>query len=202
MTPPGESRFLWALAREGRCTPFINQDQITLTTIVPIDPIFVYFNVDEPTLVRMMAHARESARELSTQARETVVSVGLVDDVGRTYSHQRRVDFLSNQLDTKTATITMRGRLDNPHSEDPAAQRPPMSRPGMFARVRLPLGDAVEKLVVPEVALGSNQDGKILWIVGPDDTVTAREVTVGQKLGGEPQSTSPSLHTLLVPRSR
>ena len=161
----------------------INQDQTTLTTIVSIDPIFVYFNVDEPTLVRMMAHARESARELSTQARETVVSVGLVDDVGRTYPHQSRVDFLSNQLDTKTATITMRGRLDNPHSEDPAASRPPMFRPGMFARVRLPLGDAVEKLVVPEIAVGSNQDRKILWVVGPDDTVTAREVTVGQKLG-------------------
>jgi hypothetical protein len=76
----------------------INQDQTTLTTIVSIDPIFVYFNVDEPTLVRMMAHARESARELSTQASETVVSVGLVNDVGRTYPHQSRVDFLSNQL--------------------------------------------------------------------------------------------------------
>jgi RND family efflux transporter MFP subunit len=161
----------------------INQDQTTLTTIVSIDPIFVYFNVDEPTLVRVMSHARESGRGPGVGGNETEVEVGLVDDVGRTYPHRSRVDFLNNQVDTKTATITMRGRLDNPYSADPVAPRPPLFRPGMFARVRLPLGDAVERLFVPEVAVGSNQDRKILWMVGDGDVVSAREVTVGQKLG-------------------
>ena len=161
----------------------INQDQTTLTTIVSIDPIFVYFNVDEPTLVRVMTHARESSGGISLSRNETFVDVGLVDDVERRYPHRSRVDFLNNQLDTKTATITMRGRLDNPHSRDPAAPRPPLFRPGMFARVRLPLGDAVERLFVPEAAVGSNQDRKILWLVGQDDMVSAREVNLGQKLG-------------------
>jgi RND family efflux transporter MFP subunit len=161
----------------------INQDQTTLTTIVSIDPIFVYFNVDEPTLVRVMTHARESSSGISLRRNETFVDVGLVDDVERKYPHRSRVDFLNNQLDTKTATITMRGRLDNPHSIDPNTPRPPLFRPGMFARVRLPLGDAVERLFVPEAAVGSNQDRKILWIVGPDDVATTREVQVGQKLG-------------------
>jgi RND family efflux transporter MFP subunit len=161
----------------------INQDQTTLTTIVSIDPIFVYFNVDEPTLVRVMSHARESGRGLGVGANETVVDLGLVDDVNRAYPHRSRVDFLNNQVDTKTATITMRGRLDNPYSADPAAPRPPLFRPGMFARVRLPLGDPVERLFVPEAAVGSNQDRKILWLVGADDVVSAREVTIGQKLG-------------------
>jgi multidrug efflux system membrane fusion protein len=161
----------------------INQDTATLTTIMSIDPIFVYFNVDEPTFLRVMNHARESGRGPGVGAMETVVDVGLVDDVDRRYPHRSRVDFLNNQLDTKTATITMRGRLDNPYSADPAAPRPPLFRPGMFARVRLPLGDPVERLFVPEVAVGSNQDRKILWVVGPDDVVSAREVTVGQKLG-------------------
>jgi RND family efflux transporter MFP subunit len=168
----------------------INQDQTSLATIVSIDPIFVYFNVDEPTLVRMTAHVRESGRRRS----ETVVDVGLVDDVGRQYPHRSRVDFLNNQVDAKTATITMRGRLDNPYSHDPAAPHPPLFRPGMFARVRLPLGDAVERLFVPEAAIGSNQDRKILWIVAADDVVNAREVTVGQKLGtwSAVQATDPS----------
>jgi RND family efflux transporter MFP subunit len=168
----------------------INQDQTSLATIVSIDPIFVYFNVDEPTLVRMTAHIRESGRRRS----ETVVDVGLVDDVGRQYPHRSRVDFLNNQVDAKTATITMRGRLDNPYSHDPAAPHPPLFRPGMFARVRLPLGDAVERLFVPEAAIGSNQDRKILWIVAADDVVNAREVTVGQKLGtwSAVQATDPS----------
>jgi len=161
----------------------INQDTATLTTIMSIDPIFVYFNVDEPTFLRVMNHARESGRGPGVGAMETVVDVGLVDDVDRSYPHRSRVDFLNNHVDTKTATITMRGRLDNPYSADPAAPRPPLFRPGMFARVRLPLGDPVERQFVPEVAVGSNQDRKILWVVGPDDVVSAREVTVGQKLG-------------------
>jgi len=112
-----------------------------------------------------------------------MVDVGLVDDTDRTYPHRSRVDFLNNQVDTKTATITMRGRLDNPYSADAANPQPPLFRPGMFARVRLPLGDAEERLFVPEMAVGSNQDRKILWIVSDDDLVSAREVIVGQKLG-------------------
>jgi membrane fusion protein, multidrug efflux system len=106
-----------------------------------------------------------------------------VDDIERKYPHRSRVDFLNNQLDTQTATITMRGRLDNPYSRDPASPQPPLFRPGMFARVRLPLGDAVERLFVPEAAVGNNQDRKILWLVGPNDVAGAREVKVGQKLG-------------------
>ena len=161
----------------------VTQDQTTLTTIVSLDPIFVYFNVDEPTLVRVMTHTRESPGGIGLGRNETFVDVGLVDDVERKYPHRSRVDFLNNQVDTKTATITMRGRLDNPHSRDPAMPRPPLFRPGMFARVRLPLGDAVERLFVPESAVGSNQDRKILWVVGPDDLARAQEVHVGQKLG-------------------
>lgn len=161
----------------------VNQDTTTLTTLVSIDPIFVYFNVDEPTLVRIMTHARASGRGPGIGGDETSVDVGLVDDVDRTYPHRSLVDFLNNQVDTKTATITMRGRLDNPYSHDPAAPRPPLFRPGMFARIRLPLGDAVDRLFVPEAAVGSNQDRKILWIVGADDVASTREVTVGQKLG-------------------
>ena len=161
----------------------INQDTSTLTTIMSVDPIFVYFNVDEPTFLRVMNNARGSGREKGLGVKETVIEVGLVDDTERTYPHSSRVDFLNNQVDTKTATITMRGRLENPYSADPADPIPPLFRPGMFARVRLPLSDAEERLFVPEVAIGSNQDRKIVWVVGEDDVVSAREITVGQKLG-------------------
>jgi len=161
----------------------ITQDTTTLTTIMSVDPIFVYFNVDEPTFLRLMHNARESGRGPGVGVKETIVDVGLVDDTERTYPHRSRVDFLNNQVDTKTATITMRGRLENPYSADPANPQPPLFRPGMFARVRLPLGDAEERLFVPEMAVGSNQDRKILWIVSDDDTVSAHEVIVGQKLG-------------------
>ena len=157
----------------------ITQDTTSLTTIVSIDPIFVYFNVDEPTFLRLMNTARESGTGPGVGGQASVADVGLVDDVDRTYPYRSEIDFLNNQVDTKTATITMRGRLENPYSGDPAAPRPPLFRPGMFARVRLPLGDAVERLFVPEAALGSNQDRKIVWVVGADSLVSAREVSVG-----------------------
>ena len=161
----------------------ISQDTSTLTTIVSINPIFVYFNVDEPTFLRVMNQARESGRGLGIGRRATTADVGLVDDVDRNYPYRSEIDFLNNQVDTSTATITMRGRLDNPYSADPAAPRPPLFRPGMFARVRLPLGDSMERVFVPEAAIGSIQDRKIVWIVTADNLVSAREVTLGQKLG-------------------
>lgn len=161
----------------------IAEDTTTLTTIVSIDPIFVYFNVDEPTFLRVMGPARHLGERPGLGQRVTVADVGLVDDVDRQYPYRSQIDFLNNQIDTKTATITMRGRLDNPYSADPAAPRPPLFRPGMFARVRLPLGEPVERMVVPEKAIGSIQDRKIVWTVGADELVVANEVTLGQKLG-------------------
>ncbi|MDA0254717.1 MAG: efflux RND transporter periplasmic adaptor subunit [Planctomycetota bacterium] len=161
----------------------ISENATTLATIVSIDPIFVYFNVDEPTFLRVMNQARQSGQGPGIGRQATAADVGLVDDVDRSYPYRSEIDFLNNQVDTKTATITMRGRLDNPYSADPAAPRPPLFRPGMFARVRLPLGDSVERTFVPEAAVGSIQDRKIVWIVGSDDVVSANEVTLGQKLG-------------------
>ena len=93
------------------------------------------------------------------------------------------VDFLNNQLDTQTATITMRGRLDNPHDPNPDHPKPPLFRSGMFARVRLPLGQPAQRLLVPETAIASNQDRKILWVVDTENVASTREVLVGQKVG-------------------
>ena len=102
----------------------ISENATTLATIVSIDPIFVYFNVDEPTFLRVMNQARQSGQGPGIGRQATAADVGLVDDVDRSYPYRSEIDFLNNQVDTKTATITMRGRLDNPYSADPAAPRP------------------------------------------------------------------------------
>jgi RND family efflux transporter MFP subunit len=160
----------------------INQDSTTLTTVVSIDPIFVYFNVDEPTLVRVLKARRE---ESAAGAGERLfVDIGLVDDVERKYPHRCVVDFLNNQVDQQTATITMRGRLDNPYDPDPAHPKPPLFRAGMFIRARLPLGRPYDVLLVPETAVGSNQDRRLVWLVNADGMAVSREVAVGQKAGG------------------
>ena len=161
----------------------INQDTTTLSTVVSIDPMHVYFNVDEPTLVRVLRTMRGEAQPAGSDRQKFFVDVGLVDDTARHYPYRCLVDFLNNQVDPQTATITMRGRLDNPYDPDPAHPCPPLFRAGMFIRARLPLGRPEDLRLVPEAAIGSNQDRKLLWLVGADGLSRSREVRVGQKVG-------------------
>ena len=161
----------------------INQDSTTLATVVSIDPIYVYFNVDEPTFVRVVRTMRGESEPAMVDRRQFVVDIGLVDDRERHYPYRCVVDFLNNQVDPQTATITVRGVLENPHDPDPAHPRPPLFRSGMFIRARLPLGKPADLTLVPEAAIGSNQDRKVLWLVGVDGTVHSREVLPGQKVG-------------------
>ncbi len=161
----------------------INQDSTSLATVVSIDPIYVYFNVDEPTFVRVVRTMRGESEPAMVDRRQFVVDIGLVDDRERHYPYRCVVDFLNNQVDSQTATITMRGVLENPHDPDPAHPRPPLFRSGMFIRARLPLGKPADLTLVPEAAIGSNQDRKVLWLVGVDGTVHSREVVPGQKVG-------------------
>ena len=161
----------------------INQDTTTLATVVSIDPIHVYFNVDEPTFVRVVRTMRGESEPAMVDRRQFVVDIGLVDDRERHYPYRCVVDFLNNQVDPQTATITVRGVLENPHDPDPAHPRPPLFRSGMFIRARLPLGKPADLTLVPEAAIGSNQDRKVLWLVDADGTVHSREVVPGQKVG-------------------
>ncbi len=163
----------------------INQDQTTLATVVSVDPVFVYFNLDEPAFIRLGNNLRRDGASRSPASPDTMtVMVGLVDDVERTFPYRCSVDFLNNQVDSQTATITMRGRLANPY--DPAADTnvPPRFRPGMFGRVRVPIDEPKQRLYVPEAAVGNIQDHKIIWMVDAASNASAREVAVGQKLGG------------------
>jgi multidrug efflux system membrane fusion protein len=161
----------------------INQDSTTLAMVVSIDPIHVYFNVDEPTFIRVVRTMRGESEPAMVDRRQFVVDIGLVDDRERRYPYRCVVDFLNNQVDPQTATITVRGVLENPHDPNPAHPRPPLFRSGMFIRARLPLGKPADVTLVPEAAIGSNQDRKVLWLVAADGTAHSHEVVPGQKVG-------------------
>jgi RND family efflux transporter MFP subunit len=161
----------------------IDQDKTTLATVVSIDPVFVYFNVDEPTLLRVLRTLRAQTTTGTAGPQTVFVDIGLVDDQERHYPYRCVVDFLNNQVDPQTATITMRGRLDNPYDPDPSHPQPPLFRSGMFLRARLPLGQPAELMLVPEVAIGTNQDRRTLWLIGKDGLARNQDVIVGQKVG-------------------
>jgi RND family efflux transporter MFP subunit len=144
-----------------------------LTTIVSIDPIYVYFEGDESAYLRY-AHLDQTGERVSSRRAANPVQIGLSDEDG--FPHRGRMDFVDNQLDRETGTIRARAIVDN---------RDRVFTPGMFARVRL-LGSGVRPVtLIPEVAIATDQDRKFVYVLNPDSTVVYRSVTLGRQVDGQ-----------------
>ena len=144
-----------------------------LTTIVSLDPIYVYFEGDESAYLRY-AHLDQTGERPSSRRAANPVQIGLSDEDG--FPHRGRMDFVDNQLDRETGTIRARAIVDN---------RDRVFTPGMFARVRL-LGSGVRPVtLIPEVAIATDQDRKFVYVLNPDSTVVYRSVTLGRQVDGQ-----------------
>jgi membrane fusion protein, multidrug efflux system len=153
------------------------QDKTLLTTIVSLDPIYAYFDVDERSLLKIRKAINDGKMNRPPDG-ELPVFMGLGSDTG--YPHKGKLDFVSNQLDPNTGTIRMRGVFANP--EPPGGIRALL--PGMFARIRIPIGQPRKALLVPETAIHKEMtpDGKEVkgvFVVDRRDKVVFRRVTVG-----------------------
>lgn len=140
-----------------------------LTTVVTMDPIYVYFEVDERTLIEGL---KRSPGAFDSK-KDYPFYVGL--DTEKGYPHKGALDYISNIVDQNTGTITARGVLPNKEKE---------LYPGMFARVRVPAKVKSGALLVHEKAIGTDLGGKYLYIVKSDNTVELRHVELGP-LDGE-----------------
>jgi multidrug efflux system membrane fusion protein len=152
----------------------VNQDQTLLTTVVKLDPIYGYFDMDEPTLLRI----RKAINEGKLQPRrskglDVPVFMGLQGEVG--FPHKGSVDFVNNQLNPTTGSILVRGVFPNPK---PAGGTRLLS-PGMFARIRLPIGDLHPAVLVVDQAISSDQGIKYVYVVDKDENVQYRRITTG-----------------------
>lgn len=146
-----------------------------LTTVVTVDPVYVYFNIEEPTLLRYESLGwRAGDQTLFSRIKElrVPVEIGLADEDG--FSHTGQLDFVDNQIDPDTGTIRARGRFDNAR----------YLTPGMYVRVRLPIGPPHQALLVSERAIGTDQARKFLLTVDNDDVVQYREVKLGALYAG------------------
>lgn len=154
----------------------VNQDQTLLTTIVSQDPMYAYFDVDERTMLRVQARIRAGELKGSRNGSEEYpVDFGLASD-GDTFPHKGKIDFVNNQLDPSTATIQVRGVLPNPPMPNKA---PRLLTPGLFVRVRLPVGRPAKRLLVPQAAVGTDQGNKYLMVVNDQNVVEYRPVNLG-----------------------
>jgi multidrug efflux system membrane fusion protein len=159
------------LVTEGNLVGY-NQPTL-LTTIVRLDPVYVYFEETERGLEDYDALLR--AKKVASIAQAKIaVRVELAWEKG--YPHQGYLDFRDNKIDLGTGTIQLRAVVPN---TDRALT------PGQFVRVRVTFGEAKRRLLVPEQALGRDQGGKFLLLVKADNTVEQRPVTTGMVQDGK-----------------
>lgn len=152
-------------------------DQTLLTSIVSVDPMYVYFDVDERRLLRIQQEVREGRIKLAEQGR-IPMELGLDNEQG--FPHHGMIDFVDNQIDPNTGTIRLRAVVPNPKPE--VGKR--KLAPGMFARVRVPLGDPRSSIMITEQAVGSDQGKKYVYVVDAKNVVQYRSVTLGRSERG------------------
>ena len=144
-----------------------NASGTLLTSIVSLDPIYIYFDMDEATYLKNNRLYFEGKRP-SSRENPNPVQVSLTGETKP--SHDGKVDFLDNRLDVSTGTL--RGRAVIPNKDFSIL-------PGQFGRVRLIGSSPYDALLLPDTAIASDQSRKIVFVVKADDTVEAREVTLG-----------------------
>lgn len=137
-----------------------------LAHVVSLDRLHVAFDVDEPTYLRLIARGRDA------RAEATVVSVELA---GEQPPRSARVDYLSPTLDPRSGTARVRALLDN---------RDGLLGPGVFVRVRMPVGDAREVVLVDESVVHTDSVGRYVLVVDDEGEVTARHVTLAERVDG------------------
>jgi RND family efflux transporter MFP subunit len=138
-----------------------------LTSIVVLEPMYVYFGMDEPTLLNLQHRIREGTLKLpEDKPIEVLLGVG----EGQDYPFRGKIDFIGNQVDPATGTLSVRGSFPN---------KDHFLRPGLFARVRVPIGDPHPALLISEACVGTNQGQKYVCVVDGRNEVVYRPVKLG-----------------------
>jgi multidrug efflux system membrane fusion protein len=165
-----------------------------LTTIVAVDPMDAVFNLDENTLQRLQKDVREGRIKLEeywrsllalgagpfvTVGGEIPVEMGLSVDASA-YPYKGTINFVNNQVDPKTGTIKVKARFRN---LKPAVGGRPLTA-GAFARIRVPIGEAREVLVVPESSLATDQGQRYLYVVDDSNVAVRLDVDAGSLENG------------------
>ncbi len=142
-----------------------------LATIVQLDPIYVNFNVNEQDVLRIRAEAKRRGMTTS-ELTQLPIEVGLQTETG--FPHKGRLDYAAPTINLSTGTLAVRGVLPNPDR---------ILLPGYYVRVRVPFDKQENALLVPDVALGSDQSGRYVLVVNANNIVEQRKVRTGQLEG-------------------
>jgi RND family efflux transporter MFP subunit len=142
-----------------------------LATIYQLVPINVDFNLNERDALRIRSAMRQLGMEPRQGVGKALVWIGLQNEDG--YPHKGTLDFVDSKVSSSSGTVQMRALLQN---DDKALF------PGLFVRVHLPLGDPKPMLVVPNRAIGNDQEGDYVLVADAGDIVARRAVVKGPML--------------------
>jgi len=164
--------------RTGRGLPDVGSlvgpnDNALLTTIAKFDPIYAYFQLSEIELLEIMRDYRSADKtQEELEARDyPEAMLGTADTTD--FSYEGKIDFVNNRVDPETGTLEVRGIFPNPAK---------VLVPGMFVRIRVPYRARENALLVEERALGTDLGGKYLLVLGKDNVVEQRFVTIGPRV--------------------
>jgi multidrug efflux system membrane fusion protein len=144
-------------------------DQTVLTTVVSVDPVYVYFDCDEQSYLRFQQSAHSGAGVGS----ENPVRVALANEQG--FPHAGHIDFVDNQLNPSTGTIRARVVLPNPDHT---------LTPGLFARVELQSAVPRQAMLIDEKAVLTDQDRKYVYVVGSGNIALRKDIVLGATTDG------------------
>jgi membrane fusion protein, multidrug efflux system len=151
----------------------VNQDSTLLTTVMSIDPMYVYFEMDEPTLLLTRRATHQGKMKEPQDRPKMPVLMGLQGEDG--FPHAGTINFINNQVNPTTGSILVRGVFPNPAPK--GGQR--LLSPGMFVRIRLPIGQPHRALLVIDRAVGSDQGLKYVYVLDAENKIQYRRVTTG-----------------------
>jgi RND family efflux transporter MFP subunit len=152
----------------------IAANQTTLTTIVRQDPMWVYFDLDEPTALRVRELARQGKFGPTRDGPPKIpFHLRLATEEG--FPHEAILDFANNQIDLATATLLLRAVFPNPKPDN----GPRVFTPNNFVLVRVPTSAPYLALLVSPEAVGTDQDLKYLYVVDEENKVVRHAVKLG-----------------------
>lgn len=146
-------------------------DATLLTFIVSTDPVYVYVDADERSVLKYRRQAQEGGRG-SLGDERTPVELAVADELS--FPHQGHLDYISPREDAATGTLTLRGVFANPDE---------LLSPGFFARMRVRGSAPYPAILLPDRAIGTDQAQRFVWVVNQQNQVEYRKVVLGAHIG-------------------
>lgn len=150
----------------------VKADTTILATIVSPSPIYGYFDFDERTILQMRRMVEQGKLKAAPDFNATV-DVALAGE--EDFSLHGKINWIDNQIDPGTGTLRARVGIENPKL---------LLSPGMFVRLRIPVGPQEPALMIPEESLGSDQGQRYVYVINPKNEIEYRRVEVGWVTGG------------------